>query len=116
APPLRDAFVLAAATSTPAAGGPDAAPGPPPGTFHGFDGPAANGGRGGERIDLVLVGKGLEAEVCRIDRRCRDGRYPSDHYPVLARLRWWPMAPEPSQDGPRSPAEEVASDPASPLR
>lgn len=51
------------------------------GTFHGFD-----GGTDGRRIDYVLVTPGvrvLDAEVLSMGS---DGRYPSDHHPVSARL------------------------------
>jgi endonuclease/exonuclease/phosphatase family metal-dependent hydrolase len=52
------------------------------GTFHGFA-----GGTAGEKIDAVLVGPGWEVVRAGIVRTARDGRYPSDHYPVTALLR-----------------------------
>jgi endonuclease/exonuclease/phosphatase family metal-dependent hydrolase len=53
------------------------------GTFTGFkidkiDGP---------KIDYVLVQPGAEVLAAEIVRTARDGRYPSDHFPVVARVR-----------------------------
>lgn len=53
------------------------------GTFTGFD----PGAQGGDKIDYVLVTAGLEILDAAIDRRSRDGRFPSDHFPVSAVLR-----------------------------
>jgi endonuclease/exonuclease/phosphatase family metal-dependent hydrolase len=61
---------------------PLAAPGFAAGTFHGFTGQAKEG-----RIDWILVNRTFEAVQCGIDRSNRDGRYPSDHFPVTATLR-----------------------------
>lgn len=52
------------------------------GTFHAF-----KGGTGGDKIDYILVSPGVETLAASIDRRHHNGRYPSDHYPVTARLR-----------------------------
>jgi len=55
------------------------------GTFHGFTGLAPGG-----KIDYVVVppnAKVLEAEIIRISY---DGRFPSDHFPVTARVRLAP--------------------------
>jgi endonuclease/exonuclease/phosphatase family metal-dependent hydrolase len=52
-------------------------------TFHGFE-----GGAEGDKIDYVIVTRAFAATDARIVRTKRDGRYPSDHYPVTARLRW----------------------------
>lgn len=49
------------------------------GTFHGFE-----GGRSGEKIDAVLAGPGWEVREARIVRLSGNGRYPSDHFPVMA--------------------------------
>jgi endonuclease/exonuclease/phosphatase family metal-dependent hydrolase len=68
--PLRDTFVELHADTTGV------------GTFHGF-----RGGTAGDRIDAVLVGPGWEVVSAGILRADRDGRYPSDHYPVTAVLR-----------------------------
>jgi len=42
----------------------------------------------GSRIDFVLHTADFAAAAATIDRTSRDGRYPSDHYPVTAVLRW----------------------------
>ena len=57
--------------------------GPREGTRHGFDGRA-----GDERIDWILTTAGFDTLGAGIDHS-RDGwRYPSDHFPVVAVLRW----------------------------
>ncbi len=40
----------------------------------------------GQKIDYVLTGPGFEAASARLVRTSRDGKYPSDHFPVVARL------------------------------
>ncbi len=40
----------------------------------------------GEKIDYVLVQPGATVHRAEIIRTVRDGRYPSDHFPVLARI------------------------------
>jgi endonuclease/exonuclease/phosphatase family metal-dependent hydrolase len=52
------------------------------GTFHGFDGRTS-----GEKIDAILAGRRWEVRSASIVRTAADGRYPSDHYPVIAVLR-----------------------------
>lgn len=52
-------------------------------SFHGFKGGAA-----GSRIDFVFHTAHLVATAAAIDRTSRDGRFPSDHYPVTAVLKW----------------------------
>jgi endonuclease/exonuclease/phosphatase family metal-dependent hydrolase len=52
------------------------------GTYHAFTGNACEG-----RIDWILVSRRYEPSEAVIDRRERDGRYPSDHFPVAAKLR-----------------------------
>lgn len=42
----------------------------------------------GEKIDYVLVPPGTEVLEAAIIRESRDGRYPSDHFPVIARIRF----------------------------
>jgi len=51
------------------------------GTFHGF-----RGGTDGDKIDYIWV-SGLETVEARIDRSSEGGRYPSDHFPVIAVVR-----------------------------
>lgn len=65
---LRDAF----ATSTDLGG-----------TWHAFTGVP----RGG-RIDWILCSPCFDCREAVVDRRSFDGRYPSDHFPVVATLRW----------------------------
>lgn len=53
----------------------------PEGTFHAFKGQADR------RIDWILV-RGLEARTIETVTRNQNGRYPSDHFPVLTELAW----------------------------
>lgn len=41
----------------------------------------------GPKIDYVFVQRGVEVLSAEIIRTARDGRYPSDHFPVVARVR-----------------------------
>jgi endonuclease/exonuclease/phosphatase family metal-dependent hydrolase len=54
------------------------------GTFNGFK----PGQPTGDKIDFVFVEPGAEVLDAAILRTSRDGRYPSDHFPVTARLRF----------------------------
>lgn len=58
------------------------------GTFNGFEGRTKS-----SKIDAVLVSAGWRVEAAAIVRDSRDGRYPSDHYPVTARIVF-PRTPE----------------------
>ena len=53
------------------------------GTFNGFK----FGATTGDKIDYVLVQPGAEVLAAEIVRTSRDSRYPSDHFPVVARVR-----------------------------
>ncbi len=53
------------------------------GTFNGF----TFGQTSGDKIDFVFVEPGTDAVEAAIVRTSRDGRYPSDHFPVTARIR-----------------------------
>jgi endonuclease/exonuclease/phosphatase family metal-dependent hydrolase len=53
------------------------------GTFTGF----VAGQTGGPKIDYVLVTPGMDVLDAAIVRTSRDGRYPSDHFPVTARVQ-----------------------------
>jgi endonuclease/exonuclease/phosphatase family metal-dependent hydrolase len=53
------------------------------GTFTGFQ----SGHTGGEKIDYVLVQPGTEVVSAAIVRTSRNGRYPSDHFPVAATVQ-----------------------------
>jgi len=52
-------------------------------SFHGF-----KGGTTGSRIDFVFHTSHFAATAAAIDRTAREGRFPSDHYPVTAVLKW----------------------------
>lgn len=58
---------------------------PPFGTFHAFGG--VERARGAARIDWVLASDGVETLDARILTDDRDGQLPSDHFPVVARVR-----------------------------
>ena len=45
---------------------------------------------GGRRIDWILVRGGVEVERAAISTFSRNGQFPSDHFPVLAKLRLEP--------------------------
>jgi len=51
------------------------------GTFNQF-----KGERTGEKIDYIFISPGISVEDAQIVTMNRDGRYPSDHFPVWARL------------------------------
>lgn len=55
------------------------------GTFHAF-----GGGRSGEKIDYVLIDHVPTVAAAEIIIDAQDGRYPSDHFPVSARLIYAP--------------------------
>jgi len=56
----------------------------PKGTFTGFDLQSD----GGKMIDFVFSSPEWEVESVEIDRsKTPEGRWPSDHFPVIARLR-----------------------------
>lgn len=45
------------------------------------------GKRDGAKIDYILITPDIQTLDASIDQEPRDGRYPSDHYPVTARIR-----------------------------
>jgi endonuclease/exonuclease/phosphatase family metal-dependent hydrolase len=53
-------------------------------TFHNFEGPKP----GGIRIDWILMSCGFDVEASEIVTYSRHGQFPSDHFPVVAWLRW----------------------------
>jgi len=57
--------------------------GPQVATFHNYVGPIADG----PRIDWILARGRVESLSSEIVTYARDGQYPSDHFPVAARLR-----------------------------
>jgi len=56
---------------------------PAPGTFHGFKGNSDSG-----KIDHILVPESVRVLSADVDTRMFDGRYPSDHYPVIAVIQY----------------------------
>ena len=60
-------------------------PAPEEATSHRF-----SGRRRGRRIDFILASPEWTGTEATIDHTNRDGRYPSDHYPVNAVLRYLP--------------------------
>ena len=59
------------------------------GTFTGFK----FGNTNGEKIDYILVQPATEVLAAEILRTSTDNRYPSDHFPVIARVRFPASAP-----------------------
>jgi endonuclease/exonuclease/phosphatase family metal-dependent hydrolase len=53
------------------------------GTFHAF-----KGGTAGGKIDYILVTPGVKVLEAAIMHDERGGKYPSDHYPVRAKVMW----------------------------
>jgi endonuclease/exonuclease/phosphatase family metal-dependent hydrolase len=58
-------------------------------TFHNYLGPVA----GDDRIDWILIRGPVNCHATEIVTYHRDGQYPSDHFPVVAWLRWGGLAP-----------------------
>ncbi|TCZ78759.1 endonuclease/exonuclease/phosphatase family protein [Paenibacillus albiflavus] len=56
-------------------------------TFHNF-----KGGSKGETLDYIFVTKPFEVQESIVERSKFDSRYPSDHYPVIAKLKL-PLVP-----------------------
>ena len=52
-------------------------------TAHDFE-----GGAEGEPIDYIFVTPDVNVVDISVDRRQIDGKYPSDHYPIIAKLQW----------------------------
>jgi endonuclease/exonuclease/phosphatase family metal-dependent hydrolase len=53
-------------------------------TFHGFKGVPTSP----SKIDYILVEPVAEVLSAAIVRQNENGRYPSDHFPLVARVRW----------------------------
>lgn len=62
---------------------------PNEGTFSGFNANATNGAR----IDWIGVSRDWQIRSATIDRTSREGRTPSDHFPITAVLRYKPARP-----------------------
>jgi endonuclease/exonuclease/phosphatase family metal-dependent hydrolase len=71
------------------------------GTFNNFK---ANPPFKGDKIDYIFVDDKWEVIEASIDRTMPDGRCPSDHFPIIAKLRFRPATPQ-------VPAEPVAPKP-----
>lgn len=56
---------------------------PDEGTFNGF-----KGDKSGEKIDFIFIRGNFEIVSSAIDHSNRNGRYPSDHFPVTATLKY----------------------------
>jgi endonuclease/exonuclease/phosphatase family metal-dependent hydrolase len=52
-------------------------------SHHSFRGECQNGAR----IDWILADQTLTIESCVLDKRTINGRYPSDHFPVVCTLK-----------------------------
>lgn len=76
-PTLRDTFRAVHPDEHPAA------------TYHEF-----RGGTSGEKIDYIFASPEFETRDAAILRDSREGRFPSDHYPVVALLAWLPPSSE----------------------
>ncbi|MBW3625927.1 MAG: endonuclease, partial [Armatimonadetes bacterium] len=53
------------------------------GTFNAFRGETT-----GDKIDYIFITPEFEVKDAEILRANRDGRYPSDHFPITATLRF----------------------------
>ncbi|HXH73810.1 MAG TPA: endonuclease/exonuclease/phosphatase family protein [Bacteriovoracaceae bacterium] len=51
-------------------------------SHHAFKGEMQNGAR----IDWILVDKRLKIETCIMDKSRRDGKYPTDHFPIVCNI------------------------------
>ena len=52
-------------------------------SHHSFKGEMQNG----QRIDWILVDKRLEITGCVMDKCTKDGIYPTDHYPIVCKIK-----------------------------
>jgi endonuclease/exonuclease/phosphatase family metal-dependent hydrolase len=52
------------------------------GTYHGFKSPGVG------KIDYIFVSPGVKTLSADIIRTQRDGRYPTDHFPINAVIAW----------------------------
>ena len=68
------------------------------GTFHGF-----RGGRSGPKIDYIFADRNVTVRDAAILYDNTEGRYPSDHYPVMARIRLSPEETDPPEEDETEP-------------
>lgn len=59
------------------------------GTFHAY-----TGSMKGDKIDYIFVSEHWNVLAAEIDRRSSEGRYPSDHFPVTARVQLAEFGPQ----------------------
>lgn len=59
------------------------------GTFHAFTGSTK-----GDKIDYIFVSEHWKVLAAGIDRRSSEGRYPSDHFPITARVQLAEFGPQ----------------------
>ena len=52
-------------------------------SHHAFNGETQNG----SRIDWIMVDPALDLVDCRMDKTSRNGKYPTDHFPIVCSLR-----------------------------
>lgn len=52
-------------------------------SHHAFNGECQNG----SRIDWILVDEKITIENCVMDKRTSEGRYPSDHFPIVCQIK-----------------------------
>lgn len=72
---------------------------PEAGTFNAF-----KGATDGDKIDYIFAEPATEVLAAQIVRTSAGGRYPSDHFPVTARLRLAPVGTTPHSPATRNPA------------
>lgn len=53
-------------------------------SHHAFAGEVQNG----SRIDWILIDKSIEIVDCFLDKSHRSGKYPSDHFPVVCKIKF----------------------------
>ncbi len=61
---------------------------PEPGAEEATSNGGFRGRREGRRIDWILHTSDFQTSFAKIDQEKIDDRYPSDHYPVIAKLQW----------------------------
>lgn len=53
-------------------------------SHHAFNGECQNGAR----IDWILVGRKAKVESCEMEKRSFEGRFPSDHFPIVCEIKF----------------------------
>lgn len=52
-------------------------------SHHAFNGECQNG----SRIDWILTDQSIQVKNCIFDKRNKDGKFPSDHFPVICKIK-----------------------------